>query len=64
MGEPVSVERLAAQKDALEDRLQAAVDEDDFDEATRLQDEINALGTRIEGMLGRAATQPSFPAVD
>ena len=64
VGEPVSVARLAAQKDALEDRLQAAVDEDDFDEATRLQDEINALGARIEGMLGRAATQPSFPAVD
>ena len=42
------LEALRRQKDELEDQMQKAVDEDDFDEATRLQEVIDELSDKID----------------
>ena len=34
----------------MEDKMQAAVDNDDFDEATRLQEVIDELGDKIDAL--------------
>ena len=42
------LEALRAELDAKEDAMQAAVDRDDFEEAARLQDEVDVLSEEID----------------
>ena len=51
-GPPSELDRLRREKEVTEDQMQAAVDNDDFDEASRLQEIIDELGDRIEALGG------------
>ena len=44
------VDRLQKAKEVLEEQMQLAVDNDDFDEATRLQERIDELDEQIEAL--------------
>ena len=44
------LEALRAELDAKEDAMQAAVDRDDFEEAARLQDEVDVLSEEIDAL--------------
>ena len=46
------LDRLRQQLEAKEEEMQMAVDNDDFDAATRLQDEVDALSDAIAAMGG------------
>ena len=41
---------MRRQKEELEDQMQTAVDNDDFDEATRLQEVIDELSEKIDAL--------------
>ena len=49
-GGAAELERLQKEKETMEDQMQAAVDADDFDEASRLQEIIDELGDQIDAL--------------